>query len=60
MNARGSGSPGWSMPESRSCWAPTSAGDQPLDDIRNTRRIAQVYLRGIELDRAALRAKWAN
>jgi imidazolonepropionase-like amidohydrolase len=32
----------------------------PLDDIRNTRRIARVYLRGIELDRAALRAKWTN
>ncbi len=32
----------------------------PLDDIRNTRRIARVYLRGVELDRAALRAKWTN
>jgi len=32
----------------------------PLDDIRNTRQIAQVYLRGVELDRAALRAKWTN
>jgi imidazolonepropionase-like amidohydrolase len=30
----------------------------PLDDIRNTRRIAAVYLRGSELDRAALAAHW--
>ena len=30
----------------------------PLDDIANTRRIATVYLRGQEIDRAALRAKW--
>jgi imidazolonepropionase-like amidohydrolase len=30
----------------------------PLDDIRNTRRIARVYLRGVELDRARLRATW--
>jgi imidazolonepropionase-like amidohydrolase len=30
----------------------------PLDDIRNTRRIAQVYLRGVELDRARLRESW--
>ncbi len=30
----------------------------PLDDIRNTRRIADVYLRGVRLDRAAMRAKW--
>ena len=30
----------------------------PLDDIRNTRRIASVYLRGAELDRQALLAKW--
>jgi imidazolonepropionase-like amidohydrolase len=28
----------------------------PLDAITNTRRIARVYLRGMELDRAALRA----
>ena len=32
----------------------------PLDDIRNMRRIARVYLRGAELDRAALRARWAK
>jgi len=29
----------------------------PLDDIKNTRRIADVYLRGTAVDRAALRAK---
>jgi imidazolonepropionase-like amidohydrolase len=31
----------------------------PLDDITNTRRISRVFLRGHEVDRAALRAKWA-
>jgi imidazolonepropionase-like amidohydrolase len=30
----------------------------PLEDINNTRRINRVYLRGKEVDRAALRAKW--
>ncbi|HEY1239296.1 MAG TPA: amidohydrolase family protein [Bryobacteraceae bacterium] len=30
----------------------------PLDDIGNTRRISKVYLRGQEVDRAALKAKW--
>jgi imidazolonepropionase-like amidohydrolase len=30
----------------------------PLDDIRNSRRINKVYLRGQEVDRAGLRAKW--
>jgi imidazolonepropionase-like amidohydrolase len=30
----------------------------PLDDIRQTRRIAAVYLRGAELNRSALKAKW--
>jgi imidazolonepropionase-like amidohydrolase len=30
----------------------------PLDNIANTRRINKVYLRGQEVDRAALRAKW--
>ncbi len=30
----------------------------PLDDITNTRRIASVYLRGKEVDRKGLRAKW--
>ena len=30
----------------------------PLDDIRNTRRIARVYLRGRLLDRDALRAQF--
>jgi imidazolonepropionase-like amidohydrolase len=28
----------------------------PLDDIRNTRRISKVYLKGVEVDRAALSA----
>jgi len=32
----------------------------PLDDITNTRRIAAVYLRGSQLDRAALRARWTG
>jgi len=32
----------------------------PLDDITNTRRIARVYLRGAEIDRAALRTRWAG
>ncbi|HUR36136.1 MAG TPA: amidohydrolase family protein [Vicinamibacterales bacterium] len=30
----------------------------PLDDIRNTRKIAQVYLRGRQVDRAAMKTKW--
>lgn len=30
----------------------------PLDDLANTRRIAKVYQRGREIDRAALRAAW--
>ncbi len=32
----------------------------PLDNIANTRRIAKVFLRGIEIDRAALREKWSR
>jgi imidazolonepropionase-like amidohydrolase len=32
----------------------------PLDDITNTRRISSVYLRGSQVDRAALRAKWTG
>jgi imidazolonepropionase-like amidohydrolase len=32
----------------------------PLDDIANARRIAKVYLRGREFDRAAMRARWAK
>ena len=32
----------------------------PLDDIRHTRQIAAVYLRGVEVDRAALRARWTD
>jgi imidazolonepropionase-like amidohydrolase len=30
----------------------------PLDDIKNTRRISRVYLRGQEVDRAGMRARW--
>ena len=30
----------------------------PLDDIRNTRKISEVYLHGEKLDREALLAKW--
>jgi imidazolonepropionase-like amidohydrolase len=32
----------------------------PLDNITNTRRIVDVYLRGRAVDRAALRARWTN
>jgi imidazolonepropionase-like amidohydrolase len=32
----------------------------PLDDINNTRRISNVYLRGGEVDRDAMRAAWAG
>jgi imidazolonepropionase-like amidohydrolase len=32
----------------------------PLDDITNTRRISAVYLRGAQVDRAALRARWTS
>ena len=32
----------------------------PLDDITNMRRIAEVYLRGEKVDRAALRAGWTG
>jgi imidazolonepropionase-like amidohydrolase len=32
----------------------------PLEDITNTRRIASVYLRGEQVDRAALRARWGG
>jgi imidazolonepropionase-like amidohydrolase len=32
----------------------------PLDDIRNTRRIGQVFLRGAQIDRARLRAAWGR
>jgi imidazolonepropionase-like amidohydrolase len=31
----------------------------PLEDIANTRRISTVYLRGAEINRAALKARWA-
>jgi imidazolonepropionase-like amidohydrolase len=30
----------------------------PLDDITNTRRINRVYMRGVEVPRAEMRAKW--
>jgi imidazolonepropionase-like amidohydrolase len=30
----------------------------PVDDIRNTRRIADVYLRGTTVDRNAMRTRW--
>jgi imidazolonepropionase-like amidohydrolase len=30
----------------------------PLDDIKNTRRMADVYIRGARLDRAAMRTRW--
>lgn len=30
----------------------------PLDNIANTRKIYKVYLRGQEVDRAAMREKW--
>jgi imidazolonepropionase-like amidohydrolase len=32
----------------------------PLDNIANTRKIAKVYIRGKELDRAAMRAEWTK
>jgi imidazolonepropionase-like amidohydrolase len=32
----------------------------PLDDIANTRRINTVYLRGTQVDRAALRTRWTS
>ena len=35
-------------------------GANPADDIRNLRTINKVYLRGAELDRAALRAQWTK
>jgi hypothetical protein len=30
----------------------------PRTDIRNTRKIARVYLQGREVDRAAMRKRW--
>jgi len=32
----------------------------PLDNIANTRRINKVYLRGQEVNRAAMRARWQS
>ena len=34
--------------------------ENPLQDIRNTRRIAAVYLKGTPIDRAALQRKWVS
>ena len=33
---------------------------KPLDDIKNTRAISNVYIRGMEVDRAALAADWTG
>ena len=33
---------------------------KPLDNIANTKKISKVYLRGQELDRAAMRAAWTR
>ena len=35
-------------------------GANPLDDITHTREIAAVYLRGVQVDRAALRGRWTG
>ena len=32
----------------------------PMIDITNTRKISRVFLRGQEIDRAALKAKWTS
>jgi imidazolonepropionase-like amidohydrolase len=32
----------------------------PLDDVRNTRRISKVYLRGQQVDREGLKARWSR
>jgi len=32
----------------------------PLDDITNTRRINRVYMRGTQVDRAAMKAGWTG
>ena len=32
----------------------------PLDDIMNSRKISRVYIRGKEVERAALRAAWTK
>ncbi len=34
--------------------------ESPLEDIRNTRSISRVYLRGVEVDRAALRRRFGG
>jgi imidazolonepropionase-like amidohydrolase len=46
--------------------APSKSADfivldaNPLENILNTRRISRVYIRGTEVDRAALRAEWTR
>ena len=46
--------------------APAASADfvvldaDPIVDITNTRKISRVFLRGQEVDRAALKAKWAK
>jgi imidazolonepropionase-like amidohydrolase len=32
----------------------------PLENLANARKISKVYLRGLEIDRAALRAQWTG
>ena len=32
----------------------------PLDDVANSRKIAKVYLKGVELDRAGLKRRWTD
>ena len=34
--------------------------ENPLDDIRNTRTISRVYLRGRVIDREGLRQRWTE
>ena len=34
--------------------------ENPLEDIRNTRTISRVYLRGREVDREGLRRRWTS
>jgi len=34
--------------------------DNPLDDIRNSRKIHEVYLRGKKVDRSELKQRWSQ